>query len=130
MPTYVNGKTLLAERNPGNWAITLAGNAVTAFNNITKSSFSGTLEEFNAYLAIQRIIDQNLVYLATQPESTIETLYDLATGEMLVGNLPGPQGIQGPKGDIGPKGDTGLAGANGTIGPQGIQGIQGDILCQ
>ena len=133
MPTFVTLKTLLAERKPGNWEVTITGNDVSAYNNITKSYFAGTITQFNEYLAIQRTIDQQLSYLTIQPEGTPETLYDLATGEVLVGTTgakgdtgdTGPAGPQGPQGIKGDTGDTGPIGPQGPAGPQGIQGIAG-----
>lgn len=49
----------------------------------------------------------------------------MATREIFLGNIKGPQGSQGIQGPKGDKGDTGPQGIRGEQGPQGIQGIQG-----
>lgn len=108
----VSKEFFLADRNPSNWTLTVTEPVeeeevatVVAINKITESEFTGTVAEFNDYLAV-------VLGDAHKPEN----VYDLVTGALSTVAGPtgpqgpaGPQGIQGIKGD---KGDTGNAGAS------------------
>lgn len=114
----VSKEFFLADRNPSNWTLTVTEPVeeeevatVVAINKITESEFTGTVAEFNDYLAV-------VLGDAHKPEN----VYDLTTGALSTGDT-GPQGIKGDTGDTGPQGPQG---PQGDTGPQGPQGIKGD----
>lgn len=42
-----------AEHDVRNWALSEDGGVVTGFNTVTKSEFTGTMDEFNLYIGVQ-----------------------------------------------------------------------------
>ncbi len=76
----VSKEFFLEDRNPSNWTLAITEPVeegevptVIAFNKITESEFTGTVAEFNDYLAIAL----GGVYMP-------DTVYDLATGTLVI----------------------------------------------
>lgn len=75
----VSKEFFLEDRNPSNWTLTVTEPVeeeevatVVAANKITESEFSGTVSEFNAYLAIP-----------LGGVHTPDNVYDLTTGTLV-----------------------------------------------
>lgn len=71
----VSREVFLADRRPNNWEVVITGSNVAATNFVTGTVFTGTVTQFNAYLAVQPD--------AAPAPITDTATYDLTTGDLV-----------------------------------------------